>query len=149
MVDAYMAWSHDAACGKTQDAGLLDDLNGHSLHVIDLLGTCIIIFLLLPIYLNLIASRDIIIGVGLTDKYLCSAFVRRGIIPSVPIKLTLGFSIQVLEFFHVAHLHCPQLSQQAFIKTLSDLQTVSRIPSMFIKFHAMLMMRFRYNIKNT
>ena len=51
--------------------------------------------------------------------------MRQGIIPSAPLKLTLGFSVQVLELFRVAHLRCPHFSQQAFVKTLSDLQTVS------------------------
>jgi hypothetical protein len=36
----------------------------------------------------------------------------------------VGFSIHALELFRVAHLRCPHLSEQAFVKTISDLHMV-------------------------
>jgi hypothetical protein len=50
--------------------------------------------------------------------------VRQGVIPSSPIRPTVGFSIHSLKLFRVAHLRCPQLSQQSFVKTLSNLHSV-------------------------
>lgn len=69
-------------------------------------------------------SRTTSFEVAPTDEYLCSAFVRQGTIPSSPIRPNLGFSIHTLELFRVAHIRCPQLSQQAFVKTLADLHSV-------------------------
>lgn len=59
------------------------------------------------------------------DKYPCTAFVRQGVIPSAPSAPTVGFKIRSLELFRILHLRCPRLSQQAYVKTLSDIQTVS------------------------
>jgi hypothetical protein len=101
-------------------------LQAERLQILNPLTPAILSLIIILFYLNLIlASHDTVVDIATADKYLCSTFIRQGIIPSAPIKLTLGFSIQTLELFCVVHLLCPQLSQQAFVKTLSDLHAVS------------------------
>lgn len=48
MADAYMAWSHDIAGGKTPGTEPLDTSNGrcHSLRVVDVFGMYILFYLL-------------------------------------------------------------------------------------------------------
>jgi hypothetical protein len=117
-----MAWSHNVTHGVTHD---LSHGDGYVLTVVDVFGMYIIIILApVPSYHHFTASRTITLSVIPTDPLLCSAFVLQGVIPSSPVRPTVGFSIQAIELFRVAHLRCPHLSQQAFIKTLSDLHTV-------------------------
>ncbi|KAG2343102.1 hypothetical protein BDR05DRAFT_976169 [Suillus weaverae] len=46
------------------------------------------------------------------------------IIPSLPISLTTGLTVQALELYRIAHQQNPHFSIQAYIKTLCDLQGV-------------------------
>lgn len=45
--------------------------------------------------------------------------------PCSPITPTVAISIEAMELYRVAHLRCPHLSIQAFVKTLCDLHAVS------------------------
>src|ERR1700722_13216738 len=74
--------------------------------------------------INSTASHTTMFSITPADAYICTAFVHQGDIPSSPSRPPLGFSVQALELFRIAHLRCPQFSQQAFIKTLSDLHSV-------------------------
>lgn len=125
IIDAYMAWSHDAAHGATPDASPPDDGNTYLLTVIDVFGMYNFIYIYCPFsFPDPTASHAAILNVNTADDYLCSAFVRQGVIPSSPTTPSLGFSVQAVELFRTAHLRCPHFSQQAFIKTLSDLHSV-------------------------
>ncbi|KAJ7104925.1 hypothetical protein C8R44DRAFT_639728 [Mycena epipterygia] len=56
-----------------------------------------------------------------TDEYTMSSLVGQGLIPCSPWMPKLAVATHVLEMFCIARLWCPQLSVQAWIKTLSDL----------------------------
>ncbi|KAJ7716706.1 hypothetical protein B0H16DRAFT_1338682 [Mycena metata] len=56
-----------------------------------------------------------------TDKFTSSALVSQGFFPCAPWNPSLAFSTRLLELFHVAHLRTPQLSIQAWMKTIADL----------------------------
>jgi hypothetical protein len=45
--------------------------------------------------------------------------------PCAPLKPTITISICVLELYRLAHLHCPQLALQPWVKTLCDFHGVS------------------------
>lgn len=55
----------------------------------------------------------------------CAAIVAQGIIPTAPQTPTLGFRVETLELYRTAHFRCPQLSVQAWVRTMADLQGVS------------------------
>lgn len=54
------------------------------------------------------------------DKYVASCLVGQGLIPCSPWKPKLAIAIRVLELYRLAHLRCPSLGIEAWIKTLSD-----------------------------
>ncbi|KAJ7776375.1 hypothetical protein B0H16DRAFT_1659775 [Mycena metata] len=56
-----------------------------------------------------------------TDKFTSSALVSQGFFPCAPWNPSLAFSTRLLELFRVAHLRTPQLSIQAWMKTIADL----------------------------
>ncbi|KAG2136207.1 hypothetical protein BD769DRAFT_1626952 [Suillus cothurnatus] len=55
---------------------------------------------------------------------ISSALVHQGVMPCSPISPTVGITTEALELYHVAHLRSPQLSIQAFVKTMCDLHGV-------------------------
>lgn len=55
----------------------------------------------------------------------CVAIVAQGVIPTAPQTPTLGFRVEALELYRTAHFRCPQLSVQAWVRTMADLQGVS------------------------
>ncbi|KAG1868650.1 hypothetical protein F4604DRAFT_1881541 [Suillus subluteus] len=59
-----------------------------------------------------------------TDSTIASALVRQGILPCSPISPMVGITTEALEIYRVAHLRCPHLSIQAFVKTICDLHGV-------------------------
>ena len=144
MTNAYMAWSFDAAHGTAPDAGLSENNGSYSFTIVDVFGTRALISFLFVLSLHRpTVSRVTVLSINSTDKFICSALIRQGIMPSSPATPNLGFSIQSLELFRIAHLRC---SQQTFIKTLSDLHSVCICDS-FV-FIPILMMSSRSNIKN-
>ncbi|KAF7967191.1 hypothetical protein HWV62_35590 [Athelia sp. TMB] len=70
------------------------------------------------------SSEDVQITILPTNKYITSALVHQGLLPCSPISPTVAISIEAMELYRVAHLRCPHLSIQAFVKTLCDLHTV-------------------------
>ncbi|KAG2061021.1 hypothetical protein BDR06DRAFT_979256 [Suillus hirtellus] len=59
------------------------------------------------------------------DATIGSALVRQGVMPCSPISPTVGITTETLNLYHVAHLRSPQLSIQAFVKTICDLHGVA------------------------
>ncbi|KAF7972009.1 hypothetical protein HWV62_19299 [Athelia sp. TMB] len=55
----------------------------------------------------------------------CAAIVAQGVIPTAPQTPTLGFRVETLELYRTAHFRCPQLSVQAWTRTMADLQGLS------------------------
>jgi hypothetical protein len=45
-------------------------------------------------------------------------------IPCAPDRPTVAVKVRVLEVYHVAHVRCPQLAIQSFVKSLCDLHGV-------------------------
>ncbi|EGO30599.1 hypothetical protein SERLADRAFT_404701 [Serpula lacrymans var. lacrymans S7.9] len=56
-----------------------------------------------------------------TDRFITSALVRQGVMPCSPISPTVGITSDTLELYRVAHIRTPQISIQAFVKSLCDL----------------------------
>ncbi|KZP19677.1 hypothetical protein FIBSPDRAFT_743368 [Athelia psychrophila] len=52
----------------------------------------------------------------------CAAIIAQGIIPTAPQTPTTGFRVETLELYCTAHFRCPQLSVQAWVRTMADLQ---------------------------
>ncbi|KAH7918250.1 hypothetical protein BV22DRAFT_1024902 [Leucogyrophana mollusca] len=59
-----------------------------------------------------------------TDDFIASALIRQGVIPCSPISPSVGITINVLEFYRVAHQRSPHYSIQAFVKTICNLHGV-------------------------
>jgi hypothetical protein len=60
-----------------------------------------------------------------TDAYIGCTLIHHGAVPSSPTKPSVAITIQTLELYRLAHFRCPQLSISAFVKTLSDMHSVS------------------------
>jgi hypothetical protein len=59
------------------------------------------------------------------DVYLASACIRRGWMPVSPWTPTVAITIRVLEVYRVAHLRCPRLGIQVFVRALCDIHGVA------------------------
>ncbi|KAI6094410.1 hypothetical protein F5141DRAFT_1191877 [Pisolithus sp. B1] len=59
-----------------------------------------------------------------SDLFITSALMRQGAVLCSPIHPMAAVTIRALELFHIAQLHSPYFSVQAFVKTLCDLQGV-------------------------
>ncbi|KAG6870825.1 hypothetical protein C0992_012353, partial [Termitomyces sp. T32_za158] len=55
---------------------------------------------------------------------IASAFIERGLIPSAPYHPTIAFATRAMELYRTAHLRCPHLAIQPFVKSLCDLHGV-------------------------
>ncbi|KAJ7889418.1 hypothetical protein B0H13DRAFT_2341539 [Mycena leptocephala] len=55
------------------------------------------------------------------DVYIASGLVGQGLIPCSPWTPKVTVTIRLLEMYRVAHLRCPTLGIQAWLKTLADL----------------------------
>ncbi|KAJ6590434.1 hypothetical protein DFH09DRAFT_1306980 [Mycena vulgaris] len=62
------------------------------------------------------------------DACIASACVRRGWIPVSPWTPTVIITIRALEVYRVAHLRCPRLGIQAFMRALCDIHGVAPHP---------------------
>ncbi|KAG1736957.1 hypothetical protein EDB19DRAFT_1989115 [Suillus lakei] len=60
----------------------------------------------------------------LGDFWRITALVHQGLMPCSPISPTVGITTEALDLYRVAHLRSPQLSIQAFVKTMCDLHGV-------------------------
>src|ERR1700683_2547154 len=63
-----------------------------------------------------------------SDKFIGCALIRQGVSPSAPGKPSVAIATQALELHRLAHFRCPQLSVSAFVKTLSDIHSISYAP---------------------
>ncbi|KZP04358.1 hypothetical protein FIBSPDRAFT_1054731 [Athelia psychrophila] len=52
----------------------------------------------------------------------CPAIVMQGVIPTAPQTPTIGFRIETMELYCTARFRCPQLSVQAWVHIMADLQ---------------------------
>ncbi|KAJ7214578.1 hypothetical protein GGX14DRAFT_359992 [Mycena pura] len=68
------------------------------------------------------------------DAFVSSAFTRQGVMPVSPYSPTVAITIRVLEFFRAAHLRCPRLGIQAFVRTLCDLHGIAPRPYLVYQF---------------
>ncbi|KAI6156950.1 hypothetical protein BKA82DRAFT_25914 [Pisolithus tinctorius] len=118
LTSSYLEWSHAQAStparGDFAERAEAEDLgNGSSartwrVHVVDVFRAEKV---------NLVISAD--------DSYIASALVRQGFMPCSPIRPSVAITINALELYHVACLHSPHFSIQAFVKTICDLQGVA------------------------
>ncbi|KAF8145917.1 hypothetical protein K438DRAFT_1629234, partial [Mycena galopus ATCC 62051] len=58
------------------------------------------------------------------DKFPSCAYIRHGLIPSVPYMASVVITLRALEVFQTLQLRCPRLGVQAFVCTLCDLHGV-------------------------
>lgn len=126
-----MSWSHhqgDQILQTVPDSELPEGSMGYPLEVVGVFGRSTSSYVN-PQYplTHLVATEIKTLSITSADLYPCTAFVQQGVIPSAPLNPTVGFTVQSLELFRVLHLRCPRLLQQAYVKTLSDLQLVSLI----------------------
>ncbi|KAF7968552.1 hypothetical protein HWV62_30137 [Athelia sp. TMB] len=68
------------------------------------------------------ATEDLDVEYPSSAMSPCAAIVAQGVIPTAPQTPTLGFRVETLELYRVAHFRCPQLSAQAWTRTMADLQ---------------------------
>ncbi|KAJ3552822.1 hypothetical protein NP233_g12786 [Leucocoprinus birnbaumii] len=52
---------------------------------------------------------------------IAAGLIRRGMMPSAPLRPSLAVTTHTLDFFHHAHMRCPHLSIEPFAKSLADL----------------------------
>jgi len=69
-------------------------------------------------------TSDEVLDVFKSDSFVGCALIRHGAMPSAPGKPSVAITIQTLEFYRLAHFRCPHLSISAFVKALSDNQSV-------------------------
>ncbi|KAG2137761.1 hypothetical protein BD769DRAFT_1626713 [Suillus cothurnatus] len=116
MTNTYLAWSL-AKCKNTfgffferlerEELESDSDCGQWSISVIDVFYTEKVSLQILP-----------------TDATISSALVHQGIMLCSPISPTVGITTEALELYRVVHLRSPQLSIQAFVKTMCDLHGV-------------------------
>src|ERR1700742_2057930 len=65
---------------------------------------------------------------------MASALVRQGLMPVVPLEPTVAITTRALDVFRAAHLRCPRLGAQAFVRALCDLHGVAPRPYLYTQF---------------
>ncbi|KAF7973473.1 hypothetical protein HWV62_15074 [Athelia sp. TMB] len=105
LADAYMQWDYTQKHGHTSVEQELGD-NSQPLRVLDLFETR---------YTSCIYPS--------ADGGPAPRIVKDGAIPTAPKNPSVAISTKVLELYRSAHFRCPQLSIQAFVKTILDVQT--------------------------
>ncbi|KAJ6571906.1 hypothetical protein B0H19DRAFT_1255832 [Mycena capillaripes] len=73
-----------------------------------------------------VADRELVLLVG--DPYMAAACVHHGWMPVSPYMPSVVITLCALEVYRVAHLRCPQLGIQAFVRTLSNIHGVALCP---------------------
>ncbi|KAG2104996.1 hypothetical protein BD769DRAFT_1630812 [Suillus cothurnatus] len=115
MTDAYLAWSlakskeefksfFERLQNKDLESNSAWDCGEWSISVIDVFYAEKVTAEILP-----------------TDTTISSVLVHQGVMPCSPISPTVGITMEALKLYCVAHLRCPHLSIQAFVKTVCDL----------------------------
>ncbi len=75
--------------------------------------------------IDLFWRREINVVIEESDSSTASALIRQGLMPVATLYHTYAISIRALELFRVTRLRCPQLSTQAFVRSLNDMHLVS------------------------
>jgi hypothetical protein len=79
-------------------------------------------FFLSLLTLSLISgTRNVVVHLLPTDKYVCAALLRQGLMPCAPYSPSAVITIRALKLFHSTHLRCPHVSVHSFVKTLCDI----------------------------
>ena len=82
-------------------------------------------FFLSLLILSLISGvRNVVVHHLSTDKYICAALIRQGLMPCAPYSPSTTITIRALKLFHSTHLRCPHVSVHSFVKTLCDIHAV-------------------------
>src|SRR5882724_10561456 len=124
LTDAFLEWSLTSAEGNSMPARPIPANSGHyPICVVNTLGGYKPLFVLIPDLSS--AYKETKLVILPTDKMVASSIIHNGCIPSSPLTPSACITIQCLELYRIAHLQCPHLSIQAFIKTLCDLHSVS------------------------
>ncbi|KAI5996959.1 hypothetical protein EDD15DRAFT_2163188 [Pisolithus albus] len=122
MAEAYMAWSlkHRGTGGK----GFFDSdeqrTREEQQRSCDGVDTRMLSVLVLDVF----CAEKTSITVGPTDHYLTSALVHHGLIPCSPITPKVAVTVHTLELYHTTRQRCPNLSIQAYVKSLCDMHGV-------------------------
>ncbi|KAE9398022.1 hypothetical protein BT96DRAFT_995208 [Gymnopus androsaceus JB14] len=107
MVDAYMDW-----CIKKTTGEVLPPCNKPLLwvDVVDVFGT---------------EYREI---PRTNDKFDSASLIHSGILPTSPLKHSVGFTICTISLYHNLFVRCPRLGVQPFARTLCNLEGVAFRP---------------------
>jgi hypothetical protein len=82
-------------------------------------------FFLSLLTLSLILGiRNVVVHHLSTDKYVCAALIRQGLMPCAPYSPSATITIRALKLFHSTHLRCPHVTIHSFVKTLCDMHAV-------------------------
>ena len=133
LTDAYMQYALEHSQPPLTPSPSMDPpLPGegsspYSIRIIGIFGELYLI-LVLAIITNKLWVESHIDTIFLNPQDLMAAeFLHKGSMHCSPINPTVGINLKTLELFHCTHLRCPQLSIHSFVKTLSNLHTVSFI----------------------
>ncbi|KAF7373332.1 hypothetical protein MSAN_00542800 [Mycena sanguinolenta] len=115
MTDAYIDWAaYIADEGLACDYRLLEDA------IVQDTRRVLVVDMFSARYQDLHLIRG--------DSYVASACVRHGWMPVSPYVPNAVITIRALEAYRVAHLRCPRLGIQAFVRALSDIHGVAPRP---------------------
>ncbi|PPQ80089.1 hypothetical protein CVT24_006543 [Panaeolus cyanescens] len=109
MIDAYLDWSlkqGDKGLGNETTPTYDEEPESHM--TVKKVDTYISTTCEIPLYPSL--------------PSVAASFVRQGLIPCAPTAPSLAISVRVLELFRASSMRCPNLSIQAFVKALCDIQ---------------------------
>ncbi|KAJ7099644.1 hypothetical protein C8R43DRAFT_1141454 [Mycena crocata] len=79
-------------------------------------------------------TTSVAVKLNPTGNGVAPALVLEGLMPCAPWTPTVVIKIRVLEAYRVTHVRCPQLSVQAFVKSLCDIHGVAHRPHLCQQF---------------
>jgi hypothetical protein len=146
MTDAYLAWSlakskeefksfFERLQNKDLESNLAWDCGEWSISVIDVfceLMCCHLLTFDINNSMLIVDAEKVTAQILPTDTTISSVLVHQGVMPCLPISPTVGITMEALKLYCVAHLRCPHLSIQAFVKTVCDLHGVTVLISQVI-----------------
>lgn len=83
---------------------------------------------MLTIYLSRSAAEQEALTLIAADQFVASGCIRHGWMPVAAYFPTVVISLRALEVFRVAHLRCPRLGIQPFVRALCDIHGVAPRP---------------------
>ncbi|KAJ6501846.1 hypothetical protein DFH09DRAFT_1102393 [Mycena vulgaris] len=111
MADAYVQWQLSVSEG-----GLATEYELPEGSVVEETRSIVVV--------DMFSCRDSQIEIIRGDAYVSAAFVRQGLMPISPYFPSVAISIRTLEVYRVAHLRCPRLGIQAWVRALCDMHGV-------------------------